>query len=225
MLKLEDVGDRAATTSRRSGSRRSPSSSAPALVGRTPEALQLSPPRDPSRTIMASAAPAAGTAAHGAILVLHDITELRRADQIRRDFVANVSHELRTPLTAIRGYVEALSEERYERRGQAAVPRHHRPPHAADGAPGQGPAAAGAARRRAGDARRHRRAIRGRSSQTVVSDLAPAAEERRQRIEVTIAPGAETVRAAIRPSCTMRCATWSPMPSRTRRRARRSGST
>ena len=42
--------------------------------------------------------------------MLHDITELRRADQIRRDFVANVSHELRTPLTAIRGYVEALSE-------------------------------------------------------------------------------------------------------------------
>jgi two-component system, OmpR family, phosphate regulon sensor histidine kinase PhoR len=42
--------------------------------------------------------------------VLHDITDLRRADQIRRDFVANVSHELRTPLTAIRGYVEALAE-------------------------------------------------------------------------------------------------------------------
>jgi len=42
--------------------------------------------------------------------VLHDITDLRRADQIRRDFVANVSHELRTPLTAIRGYVEALSD-------------------------------------------------------------------------------------------------------------------
>jgi two-component system phosphate regulon sensor histidine kinase PhoR len=42
------------------------------------------------------------------VLVLHDITELRRADRVRRDFVANVSHELRTPLTAIRGYVEAL---------------------------------------------------------------------------------------------------------------------
>jgi len=42
--------------------------------------------------------------------VLHDITDLRRADQVRRDFVANVSHELRTPLTAIRGYVEALQD-------------------------------------------------------------------------------------------------------------------
>src|SRR5204862_5172104 len=81
-----------------------------ALSGKTPEALQMSPPRDASRTIMARAAAAAGGSDHGAVLVLHDITELRRADQIRRDFVANVSHELRTPLTAIRGYVEALSE-------------------------------------------------------------------------------------------------------------------
>src|SRR5207253_10724571 len=80
------------------------------LFGRTPDALQFSPPRDPQRTIIARAAPAAGASDHGAVLVLHDITDLRRADQIRRDFVANVSHELRTPLTAIRGYVEALSE-------------------------------------------------------------------------------------------------------------------
>src|SRR5205814_2028576 len=73
------------------------------------DAVQFSPPRDPARTIIARAAPAVG-AAHGAVVVLHDITDLRRADQIRRDFVANVSHELRTPLTAIRGYVEALSD-------------------------------------------------------------------------------------------------------------------
>ena len=52
----------------------------------------------------------AGATVFGAVLVLHDITDLRRADQIRRDFVANVSHELRTPLTAIRGYVEALAD-------------------------------------------------------------------------------------------------------------------
>jgi two-component system, OmpR family, phosphate regulon sensor histidine kinase PhoR len=67
--------------------------------------------RDPGRTFMARAAPVAGTGGGGAVLVLHDITDLRRADQIRRDFVANVSHELRTPLTAIRGYVEALLDE------------------------------------------------------------------------------------------------------------------
>jgi signal transduction histidine kinase len=55
--------------------------------------------------------PAGRAASHqtrGAVLVLHDITELRKADRVRRDFVANVSHELRTPLTAVRGYVEAL---------------------------------------------------------------------------------------------------------------------
>jgi two-component system phosphate regulon sensor histidine kinase PhoR len=83
---------------------------AAALAGRIPEGLQMSPPRDASRTIMARAAPATGGSEHGAVLVLHDITELRRADQIRRDFVANVSHELRTPLTAIKGYVEILAD-------------------------------------------------------------------------------------------------------------------
>jgi two-component system, OmpR family, phosphate regulon sensor histidine kinase PhoR len=67
--------------------------------------------RDPGRTFVARAAPVHAPGAGGAVLVLHDITDLRRADQIRRDFVANVSHELRTPLTAIRGYVEALLDE------------------------------------------------------------------------------------------------------------------
>src|SRR5436190_10111523 len=81
-----------------------------ALAGHTADAIELSPPRDSTRTITARAAPAASGDAYGAVLVLHDITQLRRADQIRRDFVANVSHELRTPLTAIRGYVEALSD-------------------------------------------------------------------------------------------------------------------
>jgi two-component system phosphate regulon sensor histidine kinase PhoR len=44
----------------------------------------------------------------GAVLVLHDITELRKLERIRRDFVANVSHEFRTPLTAIQGFAETL---------------------------------------------------------------------------------------------------------------------
>lgn len=47
----------------------------------------------------------------GIVLVLHDITELRRLEQVRAEFVANVSHELRTPLTAIKGYLETLLDE------------------------------------------------------------------------------------------------------------------
>lgn len=82
-----------------------------ALTGTRSDAIELLLPRDPGRTISARAAPTVSREAPGAVLVLHDITDLRRADQIRRDFVANVSHELRTPLTAIRGCVEALSED------------------------------------------------------------------------------------------------------------------
>ena len=44
----------------------------------------------------------------GAVVVLHDITELRKLERVRRDFVANVSHEFRTPLTAIQGFSETL---------------------------------------------------------------------------------------------------------------------
>jgi two-component system phosphate regulon sensor histidine kinase PhoR len=82
-----------------------------ALRGHEAGSHEVALSRDPGRTFIARAAPVSGTGGGGAVLVLHDITDLRRADQIRRDFVANVSHELRTPLTAIRGYVEALLDE------------------------------------------------------------------------------------------------------------------
>ena len=79
-----------------------------ALRGERPGGLELAIGRDPGQTFIARCSPAITPGSRGAVLVLHDITDLRRADRIRRDFVANVSHELRTPLTAIRGYVEAL---------------------------------------------------------------------------------------------------------------------
>ena len=44
----------------------------------------------------------------GVVLVLNDVTRLRRLEQVRRDFVANVSHELRTPITSLKGFVETL---------------------------------------------------------------------------------------------------------------------
>ena len=46
----------------------------------------------------------------GVLVVMNDVTNLRRLENVRRDFVANVSHELRTPITSIRGYVETLLE-------------------------------------------------------------------------------------------------------------------
>jgi two-component system phosphate regulon sensor histidine kinase PhoR len=82
-----------------------------ALRGDGVEPHELPLGRDSSRVFVARAASVSAAGGGGAILVLHDITDLKRADQIRRDFVANVSHELRTPLTAIRGYVEALLDE------------------------------------------------------------------------------------------------------------------
>ena len=47
----------------------------------------------------------------GAVVLFHDITQLKQADEIRRDFVANVSHELRTPLSILRGYIETLLDD------------------------------------------------------------------------------------------------------------------
>jgi two-component system phosphate regulon sensor histidine kinase PhoR len=46
----------------------------------------------------------------GSAAVFHDVTELRRLEKVRKDFIANVSHELRTPITAIRGYAETLQD-------------------------------------------------------------------------------------------------------------------
>jgi two-component system phosphate regulon sensor histidine kinase PhoR len=64
------------------------------------------------RAFSLTAVPFPGTEGtpHGAVLTFHDITERRRLERIRRDFVANASHELRTPLTSIRGFVEALED-------------------------------------------------------------------------------------------------------------------
>ena len=81
-----------------------------ALAGQRPASIEVQLDASSRRTFVAQSVPVAAGRGGGAVLVLRDITELRRADQVRRDFVANVSHELRTPLTAIRGYVEALQD-------------------------------------------------------------------------------------------------------------------
>lgn len=55
----------------------------------------------------------------GALVVLHDISRLKRLETMRRDFVANVSHELKTPITAIKGCVETLAEGGFEQTAEA----------------------------------------------------------------------------------------------------------
>jgi two-component system phosphate regulon sensor histidine kinase PhoR len=61
------------------------------------------------RIVQANAVPLVlGAGEIGGVVVLHDVSELRRLEMVRTEFVANVSHELRTPLTAIRGYLETL---------------------------------------------------------------------------------------------------------------------
>src|ERR1700730_5842663 len=54
----------------------------------------------------------------GVVVLFHDITELKQADEIRREFVANVSHELRTPLSILRGYIETLRDDPHTSRDE-----------------------------------------------------------------------------------------------------------
>lgn len=64
--------------------------------------------------------PGVGGGPRGGLMVLHDVTETKRLERLRQDFVANVSHEMKTPLTAIRGFAETLLEgalEDQENRG------------------------------------------------------------------------------------------------------------
>jgi two-component system phosphate regulon sensor histidine kinase PhoR len=163
-----------------------------ALQGAASDGLELTLPSEPDTRFVARSAPVESPVARGAVLVLHDITDLRRADQIRRDFVANVSHELRTPLTAVRGYVEALldggSGEEETRRFLETIARHtHR------------------MERLVRDLLRLARLDAGQETLErvpcsveslfagVITDLAPAIETHRQQVVMDIAADARTV--------------------------------
>jgi two-component system phosphate regulon sensor histidine kinase PhoR len=80
--------------------------------------LELGPPVN--RVVAARGAPVGlGPETLGVLLVLHDVTELRRLERVRSEFVANVSHELRTPLTCIKGYLETLLDGALDDRAHA----------------------------------------------------------------------------------------------------------
>jgi two-component system phosphate regulon sensor histidine kinase PhoR len=96
----------------------------PQVQGAVEETLRLSHPdafqgevslpfRDPAmrglpRTLSVRGTPLQGSPAAGAVLVFHDVTDLRRLERMRQDFVANASHELKTPLASIKAYAETL---------------------------------------------------------------------------------------------------------------------
>ena len=60
----------------------------------------------------------AGQKQIGTLVVINDVTQLRRLENVRKDFVANVSHEIKTPLTAIKGFVETLSQGSVDKPGE-----------------------------------------------------------------------------------------------------------
>lgn len=84
------------------------------------EPIEFELPQPPHRRVMAYAAPLKMVG--GSVIVLHDMTEIRKLERMRRDFVANVSHELRTPIAVIRANTETLLNGALEEEG----PHRHR---------------------------------------------------------------------------------------------------
>lgn len=81
------------------------------------------------RSFAVTASPVQAEDSSGAVLVLHEVTEQRRLERVRRDFVANVSHEFKTPLTAIQGFAETLLggalDDQHNRRRFVEIIRDH----------------------------------------------------------------------------------------------------
>jgi two-component system, OmpR family, phosphate regulon sensor histidine kinase PhoR len=101
------------------------------LQGRTPATADMVVSRNGARILNIKSTPLKGSGPEtsGALIVFSDVTQLRRLEEMRRDFVANVSHEIKTPLTAIKGFVETLHHGQVEnpdevRRFLGIIARH-----------------------------------------------------------------------------------------------------
>ena len=164
------------------------------LAGGDPKTVAYTSPVPVERVFEAHISPFSSEADAGrgdpadpAVLIsLHDITKIKRAEQMRADFVANASHELRTPLSALSGFIETLSGPAPRRsRRPRPLPGDHGTADRADVPPGARPAVAvayraGRAHAAAGPLRpapHHRRGARGAGDQ----GEGPADDHRRRR--------------------------------------------
>ena len=146
----------------------------------------------PWKVCLASTTRFVAADAPGVIVVLHDVSDYRRVEQIRQDFVASISHELRTPLTSIRGAVETLLDD-----AQSAADRRFPDIIARNTTRMQ---------RLVDDLLRLARLDAGQESVDIVecstvslfgaveTELAPLLEEKRQRVETRIEPAAKMLR-------------------------------
>ena len=103
--------------------------------------IETTGPRPRRLLVHAAPLPMVDGKHQGLLAVFVDVTEMRRLETLRKDFVANVSHELRTPITAVRSAVETLRLDAGRRSGGVrTLRRHHRPQRAAPRLAGRGPA-------------------------------------------------------------------------------------
>ena len=126
------------------------------LASRKPAEEDMAVFQNGERILNVRSTPLQGTGAgtFGTFIVFNDVTQLRRLEKMRREFVANVSHELKTPITAIKGYAETLLDGAASDEAPRAVPGDHPAAGGSASSHHRGPADAGLDRTHRRGARR-----------------------------------------------------------------------